>query len=214
MKTTLCALVAMVCSITTLAQSKTASALFNDNAVSAIETPIPFNITLVEKAIEERMSPYNVKARDQKGYKAYRGVKIDSISEKEIDIYFKIVRKGKKEKDASVVTMLISNGFEVFMTHSGNPEEFARAKTFMNSLLYSSAAADIDVQLNSQDDAVRKADRKLELLRDELNELRKKMKQTSEKLADTQKEIQKQEELLRKEKQILASLQDRRSDQK
>lgn len=204
-------MLAIAFSLASYAQSKTSTATFSNNTVAAIETNIPYSVALVEKAIEEKLYPFNVKPREQKGFLAYRGVKIDSISEKEIDLYFKISRKGKKDKDASVVTLLISSGFEIFMSAGTNPEEFARAKLFMNSLLPGSAAVDIDVQINTQEDAVRKADRKLESLKDELNELRKKLKQTSEKLADTQKEINKQEELLRKEKEIQASLQRRRN---
>ena len=212
MKTILCAFAAMVYSITSFSQSQTTTADFNNNTVAAIETNIPFEVSLVEKAIEEKMVPFNVKPRDQKGYKAYRGVKIESISPKEIDIYFKSSRKSKKERDASVVTMLLSSGFEVFMTEGSNPEEFANAKVFLNGLLHSSAAADLDVQINSQNDAVRKADKKLENLKDELTELKRKLKQTEEKISDTEKEIVKQEELLKKEKEIQSSLQTRRNE--
>ncbi len=212
MKTTLFALTAVLCSLISNAQSKSTTSLFNNNQVAAIEINIPFETGIVEKAIQEKMYSFNVKSRDQKGFRAYHGAKIDSICEQEIDLYFKVSRKDKKNKDASVVTLLVSQGFETFITPASHPKEFDRAKIFMNSFLQTSSAADIDVQINSQDDAVKKADKRLETLKDELNELRKKMKYTSEKLADTEKEILKQEDLLRKEKEIQASLHIRRAE--
>ncbi|MBX2888689.1 MAG: hypothetical protein KF829_08560 [Ferruginibacter sp.] len=194
------------------AQSLTTTAEYNKTVIGAIENNIPYNPKTVETALKEKMSAYNIKPSNQKGYIAYRGVKMDNISPNIIDVYFKINSKSKRDNNASVITMLLSTGFESFMSEIDNPDAFGAAKEFLNSLVQNAAAADLNQQIKTQGNAVVKADKKLKSLRSELNSLNKKLDQTRKKISDTEKEITRQEDILRKEQAVQQNLESRKTN--
>lgn len=212
MKKTFIFFIAILFSSGVFAQSQTTTAEYNKIITGAVENNIPYATNIVEKALRDRMSEYNIKPRDQKGFIVYRGVKMDNISPNIIDIYFKVSKKSKKDNNSSVVTMLLSSGFESFMSEADNPDEFAAAKNFLNGLIQSSAAADLDQQIQVQGNAVDKADKKLKSLRSELSSLNKKLEQTQRKISDTEKEITRQEDILRKEQAVQQNLRSRKAN--
>ena len=82
----------------------------------------------------------------------------------------------QKEKEIAVVTMLVSKGYDNFVTDSANAPLIDSAKKYLDNIKDMIAAYDLELQITEQDDAVKKADQKKNNLIDDGVSLQKKKK--------------------------------------
>ncbi|HMX81557.1 MAG TPA: hypothetical protein PLG91_14645, partial [Ferruginibacter sp.] len=115
-------------------------------------------------------------------------------------------KKSRKEKSSSHVTMMISTGFEEFVTEKSHPELVHNAKAYMDNLRHTVALYDHNVQIAEQEEAVRKVEKKMEDLAEEAQDLQKKMKKLEKEIDDNNKQQADQQKELEKQRQILSTL--------
>src|SRR6478736_9376580 len=77
---------------------------FIDKEKKAASFEIPYPTEIVEKAIEERMAAKGSRPEKMRGYTLYRGVDVKQLGER-ADLYFKVERKSRKDKNVSVITV-------------------------------------------------------------------------------------------------------------
>lgn len=183
------------------AQAHLATSDYQKTMQPAVENEYPFPEKTVSKAIEDKMQKIGYKGKDTKGYVVYRGVHMDELGPGSYDLYFKVDKRSKKEN--TVVTMLISAGYEKFIGDSTNGTVIENAKNYLNNLIDVVAAYDLEQQINEQDDAAKKADKKLANLVDDANDLQKKkakiekdIEENTQKQADQKAEAEKQHQIL------------------
>lgn len=177
---------------------------------SAVLNEIPFEDGIAADAINNKFKNLGYNGKSDDDYKVYRGVKLSELGPDAYDIYVKTDRKSKKEKDKCVVCMLISKGNENFLNEASDPAVFSNAKTFLDKLVSDVAAADLEKQINDQDEIVKKATKKLNGLADDGNDLAKKKKKVEEEISDNQKAQENQQKELDSQKQILETLKAKR----
>ena len=141
------------------------------------------------------------KGKETKGYYIFKEVRLPKIGSGIYDIYFKTDRKSRREKDNTILTFLVSTGYEKFLSETENDSVINNAKQFLNEQQNNVAAFDLEMQITAQDEITKKEDKRLaNLLEDGVNLVKKKEKIESEIQDNIKKKAAQKAEL---EKQLL-----------
>jgi hypothetical protein len=194
----------------TMAQSRTETVSYLKINRQAVVNEIPFAEKTVRDAIDSKMQQLGYKGKDSKGFTVYKGVKIAELGNDSYDLYFMADKKGRKDKDNSVLTLMISKGFEVFAADSTDATLISNAKEYLNNIKTMIAAYDLDQQIIAQEDAVKKVDKKYNNLVDDGQSLEKKKRNIEKDIEDNKKDQASQQAELDKQKQILETLRGKR----
>ena len=192
------------------AQARTTIAEYQKTMQPAIETSYPYSEKTVMNAIEDKMGKMGYKGKESKGYTIYRGVKMSEIGPDFYDLYFKADRKSRKEKEVSVVTMLISSGSDKFIGDSTSTSAVDNAKKYLNNLSGTINAFDLELQINEQDEALKKATNKMAGLVEDGENLVKKKEKLEKDIEDNIKKQGEQKTEVEKQKQIFETLRSKR----
>jgi hypothetical protein len=194
----------------TMAQSRTETVSYLKINRQAVVNEIPFAEKTVRDAIDNKMQQLGYKGKDSKGFTVYKGVKIAELGNDSYDLYFMADKKSRKDKDNSMLTLMVSKGFEVFAADSTDAALMSNAKEYLNNIKTMIAAYDLDQQIIAQEDAVKKADKKFNNLIDDGQSLEKKRKSIEKDIEDNKKDQTAQQAELDKQKQILETLRGKR----
>ncbi len=115
-----------------------------------------------------------------------------------MDYIVKVERKSRREKDESVLYMILSKDGNNAMSRL-NSATVGKARSFLNDLLPHVEAFDLELQIKEQENTVAKAEKKLKDLKDDQESMEKKIKNLEDDLKknakdqdDTQKDIENQ----------------------
>ncbi|HMK03812.1 MAG TPA: hypothetical protein VK489_06455 [Ferruginibacter sp.] len=192
--------------ITINAQSRINSIAYQKINRDAIVNDIPFPESVTGKAIQDTLEKLGYKGKESKGFTVYKGVKLSALGSDAYDLYFMVDRKSKKEKELSVVTMMISKGFDDFVTEKSDADLMRRAKTYLDSLRNAVAVYDLGQQVIEQDDVVKKNEKKASGLVADAEDLQKRKKKLEAEIEQNIKDQENQQKELEKQKQILGTL--------
>jgi hypothetical protein len=172
---------------------------------------LPYSEKVVEKAIKEYMSKKGYKDDDSKGFKIFRGYKIKNSHDYNSDLYFKIERKGRREKEATVIFLIAGKtGEDIKKRVVNDNSSIDGAKDLLEDMIPAIVAADLEVQILDQEDVIKKADKKYNGLIDDQNDYEKRIKGLEDKLVENKKDQEKQKEEVKKQREILQALRDKR----
>ncbi len=203
-------LVVSFLSTASFAQARLTTTEFAKNAQPAVEIDIPFAPKTVESAIEDKMQKSGSKGKEIKGFIVYRTVSLTDFKNVPYDLYFKTERKSRKEKENSIVTLMVSPGLEKFIGDTTNAAVIEQAKLFLSNLMPSIQAADLELQINDQDEASKKAEKKYNNLVEDGIDLVKKKEKLENDIAENIKKQADQKADMEKQKQILTTLKGKR----
>ena len=88
----------------------------NKKKVPSIVTQVPVAPSITEEAIRDKLSQKGYIGKESKGVILYKGVRIPEISNELVDLYLKVERKSRKDKDESLVYVTVSKGYENYVT--------------------------------------------------------------------------------------------------
>ena len=192
------------------AQSRYVFIDFKDVQKPGIQNDFSYPESTVSKAISDKMEKLGYKGKDSKGFKMYKGVALPELGSATYDLYFKVDRKSKKQKDMSTVTMLVSTGNENFITEADDSQTINNAKYFLDNLIPSVQAFDLEQQIKEQEDAVKKAEKKYKNLLDDADDLQKRKRKIEEQISDNSKDQKNQQAEIEKQKQLYETLKAKR----
>jgi hypothetical protein len=168
---------------------------------------LPYAENVVEKAISDYMSRKGSKGSDSKGFKTFRGYKLRDSQDYTSDLYFKIDRKSRKEKDLTVVSLVVGkNGEDVKTRSAPDNSSIDGAKDLLNDMVASIDAYNLELQIQDQNDVVKKAYKKYNGLIDDQKDYEKKIKGLEDKLEQNKKDQDRQQDEIKKQKDILDTL--------
>lgn len=182
---------------------------FKDAQMPAIQNEYSFPEKTVSKAIDDKLKKMGYRGKESKGFTVYRSVVSPELGSQPHDLYFKVNKKSKKENDNAVVNMLISSGNENFISDSSDVTTINNAKIFLDNLMPAVAAFDLQQQINAQQDAVKKAEKKYKNLQDDADDFQKKKKRIEQQIEDNQKDQKDQQAEIEKQRQLLEALKGR-----
>jgi len=191
------------------AQARQATADYNKTMQPATEIEIPFPEKTVMKSLVEKMESRGYKGKDTKGYTVFKGVSMAEIGPGSYDLYFKTDRK-KKEKDVTILTMLVSTGAEKFISEADNLTVLNNSKSFLNSHTEQATAYDLELQIKEQEEATAKAERKFKNLVEDGEDLVKKKERLEKEIEENIKKQAEQKAEAEKQLQIFNTLKARR----
>lgn len=178
---------------------------------AALMVELPYPPGVVEDAIKDYLNKRGLKSTSSKGYQLFKGTRLDSLSGMDNDLYFKVERKSRKEKDASVVYMFVTKPNE-------NPTErlpaetsgLSSARSFLNSLIPTVDAHNLEVEISGQEGEIKKAEKKLDNLVDDGNDMQKRLKKLQDNIEDNKKDQEKQRLEIEKQRVILENMRGKR----
>lgn len=195
---------------TAYSQARYAFIDFKDAQKPAIVNDFSYPESIVTKALQDKMQKLGYKGKDSKGFITYRNVTITELGTTAFDVYFKIDRKSRKEKDITSVTMLLSRGNENFVTEADDAQAINNAKYFLDNLIPNVQAFDLQKQISDQEDVVKKAEKKYKNLQDNGDDLQKRKRKIEQQIEENNKDQKDQQSEIQKQKQILDALQAKR----
>src|SRR5262245_55289348 len=154
-----------------------------------IEYPYPQEA--VENALIKKMEQLGYKGKEEKGlfnkdkgFRVYRSAYVTDISSGSMDYAFKVESKGKKDREQSVVYLVIlgkdgANAKQLFESR-----DVEKAKSFLNNLQPMMEESYLEFQIKNQEDLVAKVDKKLKDLKDDQDNMEKKIKKLQDDLKD------------------------------
>lgn len=171
---------------------------------------MPFTEKAVSKALQDKLEKMGYSGKESKGFTVYKGVRLKELGDESYDLYFMVDRKSRKDKDNSTVTLLISSGYDKFITESENSTLFSNAKAYLVNLRDVVADYDLEEQITEQEKMVKTSEKKATDLTDDAAALQKKKKKLEEDIDDNTKSQAKQKDEIEKQKQILETLKGKR----
>lgn len=190
------------------AQVTVATADYNKTTQQALIISVPFPSETVQGEIIDTLNKLGYKSTKDKDkdYLVFKGVKIASLGDDAYDLYFNTDRMSKKEKDKTTLYLLISKGYDNFISDATDHNTIEGAKTFLNSLTNATAAYDLELQIKDQQDVMQKAQRKMQSLVNDADDLQKKKQKLEQEIADNQKAQEDQKAEIAKQQGILDTL--------
>ena len=189
-------------------QARNATVEYQKAPQSAVEMEVPYPEKTVSKAIEDKLEKLGYKGKESKGFVVYRSVRMPELGPDAYDLYFKTDRKSRKEKDVTILTMLVSSGMDKFLDNSSTV--MSNAKTFLDSQVVVVEAYDLEVQVGDQESQVKKADKKMVNLTEEAEDLQKKKKKLEKDIEENLKAQEDQKKETEKQNLILSTLRGKR----
>ena len=192
-----------------LAQSYEGTVEYDKKKQAAIIIEYSYPPEATEGAFMQKLENMGYRPKEEKGifnkdkgFKVYKGIVISDISDASMDYIINVDRKGRKEKDESVLQLIIlKNGTNIV---GATDEEVTRnAKRFLNDLLSNVEAFNLELQIKAQQDVILKAQKKLKGLQTDKEDMEKKIqrlqddiKQNVKDQEETQKDIDNQTKAL------------------
>ena len=192
------------------AQARLTTAEFQKVIQPAVEIDVPFPEKTVMKTIVDMMEKKGYKAKDTKGYYTFKGVMLPELGNSFYDLYFKTDRKSRKEKDNTILTLLVSGGYEKFIGDSTGSALITNVKTFLNRQVEATAAYDLEMQINEQDESTINAQKKIASLIEDGQSLQKKKEKLEKEIQDNIKKQADQRIEADKQNQIFSTLKAKR----
>src|SRR5688572_17819958 len=121
-------------SITAIAQSRYSFIDFKDAKQPAIVNEYKYPEGIVSGAYTNRLEKLGYKGKESKGYMVYRGVSLPELGPGTYDLFIKVDRKSRKDKDESNLTLLVSKGNDVFISDIDDPTLMNNAKMWINRM--------------------------------------------------------------------------------
>lgn len=163
-----------------------------------------------KEVIVNKLKSEGYNADKSKGYLVYRNTRLKDLDPNEPqDVFFKIDRKSRKEKDKSIVTMITAKSGNISEEKVKGTKTVAviepsvNSIAFMNSFRSNINLSAYNLAVSNQQDVVDKAEKKLKNLQDDQSKLEKKIKNLQDDLAKNKTDQQKQTEEIAKQKSVL-----------
>lgn len=191
-------------------QSRFTISKYNKNDVPAVINEIPFNENTSKDAFVSFFEKKGYKGKTNKGFVIFSGVVLSEISSNPLDIYISTERKSRQEKDKAIVTMLLSKGFDNFVSDTSDPKIIEDAKIFLTKMIETVAEYDLELQIIEQEKIANKATSKMNDLVEDGQKLAKRKTEIEAQIVQNTANQAAQKIEQEKQNQILITLKQKR----
>ena len=189
---------------------------YNKEKQACIVMDYDFPPQAVENAITAKMNKLGFKGKEEKGmfnkdkgFRVYKEALIGDISPGRYDYIINIDRKSKKESDAAVLYLIVMKDGSNALSRL-NTEELGSAKSFLYNLLPDIEAANLELQITAQEDAVVKAEKRLKSLQVDKDDMEKRIKKLLDDIKTNEKDQEKLNAEIENQRKALDALKARR----
>jgi hypothetical protein len=169
---------------------------------AVIELPYPPSI--VNAAMDNYLSKKGKsRSNDIKGFSTFRNTQPLQNDSVNADLYFKTERKSRKEKEITMVSLLVLPADAQTKTSNLHYLAMTDAKNYLNDLTLAIEAYNLELTIKDQNDALIKAEAKYKSLASEGEDLENKRMAIEKKIADNKNDQQLQLKEIENQKQKL-----------
>lgn len=199
-KSLLFILLGFVFSVTVKAQVYESTAEFDKKKQPAFLAEYPFQVAAVENAILKRFSKLGYRPKEEKGifnkdkgYRVFAGSIMPDITDGQADFLIRVESLSRKGKEISLLTMIVmKEGQALGRSVSNSGAE--KVKSYLTAILPDVEAENLELDIKAQEDAIIRAEKKLEGLQRDEKDLEKKLELNRRSQKDTENEIKAKKE--------------------
>ena len=204
MKRTLLSFFLVVITIVAIGQAQEGTVEFQKSQQPAAVLEVPYSPDIVNAALGDFLSKKGrSKATDFKGFTTYRNTQQVATDSVNADLYFRVERKSRKEKEVTVLSLLL-NASKAPADRNTHFMDMEQAKIFLNELVPTIEAYALELQIKEQNEAVAKAESKYKNLTNEGSDLEKRRENIVKQIEDNKADQQKQMNEIENQKKKLA----------
>jgi hypothetical protein len=171
---------------------------------------VPQSPSVTEAAIKQKLTQLGYTGKETKGVTVYKGVRIPEISNEAFDLYLKVERKSRRDKDESIVYFAVSKGYENFVKSGDDPAMTQNINTYTSGFSAWAEAEALERDIKDQEDKLKSAERKATDLQDESESLQKRLKKLQDDIEQNKKDIEKQKTEVENQRKALDVLKAKR----
>jgi hypothetical protein len=166
--------------------------------------------TLLQKLKETGYKPETTgslfwKKNKQDGFYVFNGVQLPALNNQQLDLYFRL-EKNKKKKGNSIMYMLVSKGYDNFVSQESDSVTFQAATTFLNGFIARNISYSLQQEIEAQEKVVLNAEKKMANLQDDEKSLQRKAEQIQAEISDNKSNMELQSKEIINQKTALQSL--------
>ncbi len=182
------------------AQTNETTVSYNKSSANAFVTSVAGEKEFVANSLEEYFKKtFNGKSSSTKGFKMYKGVSWPEVSADKLDVYYKVDHK----KGNNQVTMLVSKGYDNFISSATDQPMAEGVKNFMNTIKDKALLAANASELAAAQKALEAAQKEYDKAVKKEEDLRKDKERLEKDIASQQKTIGDKETALNQAKAAL-----------
>ena len=184
---------------------------FQKTTQPSVMVSVPYTSDVVEDAIKDYFNRMGVKADDSHGFLVFKSARLSLTDTWNSDLYFKVERKSRKEKDESIIYLFTTQeNQQPNLRKPGDQYGVDGARNFLRAMLPSLDAYNLQVQISIQEEEVRKAEKKYQRVIDEGDDLDKKLKKVQENIEENKNDRAKQKEEMENQRKLLEALKNKK----
>ena len=167
--------------------------------------------TLLQKLKETGYAPETTgamfwKKSKQDGFYVFNGVTLPALNNQKLDLYFRIDRKSRSDKDKSMMYMLVSKGYDNYVSPESDSATFHAATEFLNGFVAGNVSYSLQKDIEAQKKVVAAAEKKLLNLEEDEKQLVKKVEQLQADIVSKKSDRELQAKEIENQKAVLESL--------
>lgn len=194
-------------------QAQEGSVTYQKKQQAAAVIELPYSPDIVMSALNDYLSKKGKsKSSDLKGFTTYRNTTPVENDSTNADLYFKVVRKSRKEKDISIVSLLLTNPTDGTATANQHHLDMEEAKSYLDGLTPTIEAYNLELQIKDQNGAVTAAETRYKNLKNDGADLEKRKQELEQKIQNNNMEQQTLLNEIELQKQKLATKISERKD--
>jgi hypothetical protein len=186
------------------AQAVEGTVTYQKTKLPAAVIELPYSPSVVSDALNAYLlKKGKSRSADKKGFATYRNTSADGMN---ADMYFKVERKSRKEKQSTTVSLLLTQP-DAGNANTSNLHylNMAEAKNYLDGLVTVIQSYNVEVQIKDQDKELSKAEAKYKSLVNEGQDLENKKSSIEKKIAENKNDQARQAAEVENQKQILAA---------
>ncbi len=187
----------MAAPIVTHAQAGEAAVSYNKTNANGYVVNVEGDKKILTTSLDDYFKKaFNAKSTSTKGFKVFRGVSWPEVASDKLDVYYKV--DGKRNKNT--VTVLVSKGYDNFISGASDPAIADGVKNFMNTIQAKTVSASIANAVATAQKIVDEAQKDYDKVAKKESELRKSKEKIEKELLDQQKKLADKEKTLNQAK--------------
>jgi hypothetical protein len=204
-----------------ISQSFSKSITFKDQLRPALQLALPNDSKTADQTIlaklketgykPEKTGSFMNKKNKQEGFYVFSGVILPELTNQQLDLYFKVDDVNNNSTDRSAVTLMVSKGYENFVSKENDSATFNAAENFLNSFASKTDMYAIGVQIGDKKKELAASEKKWQDVRNKQEEGRKKIAELEANIKNWQQEEAGQQKDVEAQRSALKELETRRA---
>lgn len=196
-----------LCAVAVYGQAQSGSVAVQRIQQEAAILELPYSADMVNAALNDHLSRKGKsKVGDIRGFTTFRNTQPLAADSVNADLYLKVERKGRKENEKTVVSLLLRKPGESSAADNISHLNMDEAKAYLNELLPAFMAYDLEMMIKEQNKSLIDAESKLKSMVSDNEQLRKRITALEKDLEMNVQGQQQQLEVINNQKHKLAEL--------